>query len=68
MTVPLSPGMSLGPNLACFISANSILCSWSNCLSNLSETNVLNEKGLWLGIVHLMEDLLWGKYRHDSRA
>lgn len=66
MMVPLSPGISLGPNLACFISANSILSNLSDCLSNLSKTIATNEKRLWLGIVHLMEDLLWGKYQYDS--
>lgn len=62
MIVPLSLGISLGPNLSCFISANSILSNLNDCLSNLSESNAINEKRLWVGTVHLMEDLLWGKY------
>lgn len=66
MVVPLSPGISLGPNLVCFISANSILSNSSDCLSNLIQTNAMNEKRLWLGKVYLIEDLLWGKYQYDS--
>lgn len=62
MMVPLSPGISLGPNLAFFVRANNILSN----LSDFSATNAVNEKRLWIRTVHLMEDLLWGKYQHDS--
>lgn len=66
MIVPLSPGIILGPIFSCFVSANSILSNLNDCLSNLSESNAINEKRLWVGTVRLMEDLLWGKYQYDS--
>ena len=44
-----------------------ILSSLSDYVSNSSETKAMNEKMLWAGTVHMVEDLLWGKYRYDSQ-